>query len=227
MELKKSNKADLESKRSIFLLVGLVISLGVCFMAFEWKSSVEEVEDLGALSGVEVEDEIIPITRQEEVKPPPPPPPPKVVEVLTIVDDDTELDDELEIEDTEADDETIIEATPVLQEEEELDEAKVFFVVEEMPEFPGGERALIKYINSHVEYPVIAQENGVQGRVTINFVVETDGRVTEASVLRPVDPALDQEAMRVVNSMPRWKPGKQRGKPVRVSFRVPIIFKLQ
>ncbi len=228
MELKKSPKADLENKRNIFIQIGLVISLGLCLLAFEWTTKVEQASSLGTMAEQEVEDEIIPITRQEEVKPPPPPPPPKVVEVLTIVDDDTEIEDELEIEDTEADEETVIDVAPVIQaEEEEEEEGQVFFIVEEMPEFPGGELALRKFIANAIKYPVIAQENGIQGKVYVNFVVDKNGKVTQARIARGVDTSLDKEALRVVNSLPPWKPGKQRGKAVRVSYTVPINFVLQ
>lgn len=228
MELKKSPKADLENKRNIFIQVGLVISLGLTLLAFEWTSKVDQAASLGTVMQQEVEDEIIPITRQEEVKPPPPPPPPKVVEVLTIVDDDTEIEDELEIEDTEADDQTVIDVAPVIQqEEEEAEESEVFFIVEDMPEFPGGELALRKFIANAIKYPVIAQENGIQGKVYVNFVVDKDGSVSNARIARGVDPSLDKEALRVVNTLPKWKPGMQRGKPVRVSYTVPISFVLQ
>jgi protein TonB len=227
MEPKKSPKADLESKRNIFVQIGLVVSLGLCLLAFEWTSRVEQASSLGSVAEQEVEDEIIPITRQEEVKPPPPPPPPKVVEVLNIVEDDVEIEDELEIQDTEADDETVIDVAPVIQEEEEVDEGQVFFIVEDMPEFPGGELALRKFIANAVKYPVIAQENGIQGKVYVNFVVDKDGSIINARIARGVDASLDKEALRVVNSLPKWKPGKQRGKPVRVSYTVPINFVLQ
>ena len=228
MELKKSPKADLESKRNIFVQVGLVISLAVTLLAFEWNSRVEQASTLGTMAQQDVEDEIIPITRQEEVKPPPPPPPPKVVEVLTIVDDDTELQDELEIDNTEADDNTVIDVAPVIQQQaEEEEESEVFFIVENMPEFPGGELALRKFIANAIKYPVIAQENGVQGKVYVNFVVDKDGSVIQARIARGVDSSLDKEALRVVNSLPKWKPGMQRGKPVKVSYTVPISFVLQ
>ena len=228
MELKKSPKADLENKRNIFIQVGLVISLGLTLLAFEWTSKVDQAASLGTVMQQEVEDEIIPITRQEEVKPPPPPPPPKVVEVLTIVDDDTEIEDELDIEDTEADDQTVIDVAPVIQqEEEEAEESEVFFIVEDMPEFPGGELALRKFIANAIKYPVIAQENGIQGKVYVNFVVDKDGSVSNARIARGVDASLDKEALRVVNTLPKWKPGMQRGKPVRVSYTVPISFVLQ
>lgn len=228
MELKKSQKADLENKRSTFVQIGLVISLGLCLLAFEWTNKVEKAASLGTIAAQEVEDEIIPITRQEEVKPPPPPPPPKVVEVLNIVDDKTDLDEELDIDDSEADDKTVIEVAPIIQQEEEkAEESQVFFIVEDMPEFPGGELALRKFIANAIKYPVIAQENGIQGKVYVNFVVDKDGSITAAKIARGVDPSLDKEALRVVNSLPKWKPGMQRGKPVKVSYTVPISFVLQ
>ncbi|HYQ56007.1 MAG TPA: energy transducer TonB, partial [Draconibacterium sp.] len=157
------------------------------------------------------------------------PPPPPVVEVLTIVDDDVEIEDELVIEDSEADDETVIDVAPIIEtaEEEEVDEAQVFVIVEDMPEFPGGEIALRTYIANSIKYPVIAQENGIQGKVYVQFVVSKTGQVTDAKIARGVDPSLDKEALRVVNALPPWKPGMQRGKAVNVSYTVPINFVLQ
>ena len=104
---------------------------------------------------------------------------------------------------------------------------KVFDVVEEMPSFPGGNAALMSYLNSNTKYPVVAQENGVQGRVIISFVVERDGSISDVKVARSVDPSLDREAQRVVKSMPRWTPGKQNGQTVRVKYTVPVVFRLQ
>lgn len=229
MELKKSPKADLESKRNVFLWIGLVITLGIILGAFEWTSKQSKADSLGSIQAQEVEEEIIPITREQEIKPPPPPPPPQVIEVLNIVDNDVDIEDELKIEDTEADDETVINVAPVISQKkvEEEEETQVFFIVEEMPEFPGGELALRKYISTAIKYPVIAQENGIQGKVYVTFVVGKDGSISNASIARGVDPSLDKEALRVVNGLPKWKPGKQRGKPVNVSYTVPINFVLQ
>lgn len=229
MEVKKAQKADLESKRNTFFLVGLVLALGVTLVAFEWTTKPGKAESLGTIQTAEVEEEIIPITREQEIKPPPPPPPPKVVEVLNIVDDDVEIEDELEIEDSEADEETVIDVQPLIEsvEEEEEEEDKIFIIVEEPAEFPGGTRALYKYISDNVKYPVIAQENGIQGKVYVKFVVNEQGRVSNAEILRGVDPALDKEALRVVNSLPQFKPGKQRGKPVKVYYNAQILFRLQ
>lgn len=229
METKKSKKADLESKRNTFLLIGLVAALGITLVAFEWTTKPSRVDSLGSIQSQEVEEEIIPITREQEVKPPPPPPPPKVVEVLNIVDDEVEIDDELEIEDSEADDETVIDVQPLVEaaEEEEEQTNEIFLVVEEAPEFPGGARALYAFINNNVHYPVIAQENGIQGTVYVKFVVNEKGEATDAKILRGVDPSLDREALRVISSLPRFKPGKQRGKPVKVYYNSRIKFQLQ
>jgi protein TonB len=228
MELKKSPKADLESRKNVFFMVGLVVALGITLLAFEWTTKPSKADSLGSMNALDVEEEIIPITREQEIKPPPPPPPPKVVEILNIVDDDVDIEDELHI-DTEADDKTLITVAPVIstRPEEEEEEAQVFFIVEDMPEFPGGEMALRTYIANAIKYPVIAQENGIQGKVYVTFVVGKDGSVSNASIARGVDPSLDKEALRVVNTLPKWKPGKQRGKPVNVSYTVPINFVLQ
>lgn len=230
MEVKKYSYCDLNKYHSLFIELGLVLALAICLLAFEIKTDVKKAEFAGAIIVQDIETEIIPITRQAEVKPPPPPPPVMVVEVLNIVDDDVEIDDELEMEDTEADDETIIDITTLTvqyQQEEEDVEKQVFYIVEEMPEFPGGELALRKFIANAIKYPVIAQENGIEGKVYVTFIVGTDGYVFGARIIRSVDPILDKEALRVVNSLPIWKPGKQRGQPVRVGFSVPISFVLQ
>ncbi len=227
MDIKKSPKADLENKKSIFNMIGLVIVLGLVFIAFEWTTTDVDVSQFEMQDGLDAEEEIIPITRQEEVKPPPPPPPPKVTDVLNIVEDDVELDEELDIEDTEMDEDSEIDFADIAVDEEEEEDAPVFYIVEDMPEFPGGESALHAFISKSVKYPVIAQENGIQGRVYISFVINAKGLVESIKIARGVDPALDKEAVRVIKSMPKWKPGKQRGKPVKVSFTVPINFVLQ
>lgn len=228
MEPKKTPKADLENKRTIFIEIGLAISLGIVLLAFNVNDNVKSAESLGDLETAVIEDEVIPITRDEKIQPPPPPPPPKFVDVLRIVEDNVDIDVELEIDDSEADKATIIDALPVVKkEEEEEEEAEIFVVVEIMPEFPGGETALRTFIAKSVNYPPIAAENGIQGKVYVRFVIDQNGKVSNAEVARSVDPSLDQEALRVIRSLPRWKPGMQRGKPVRVSYTVPINFQLQ
>lgn len=228
MEVKKSPKANLESRKPIFTQIGLVVVLSLVLIAFEWTSTDVNVDLEAAEEEVAVEEEIIPITRQEEVKPPPPPPPPAVADILNIVDDDVELDLELEIMDTEMNQDAMVDFTAVYEVPEETrEDGEIFIIVEEMPEFPGGEGELQKYLASSVRYPVIAQENGIQGRVYIQFVINQRGEVTNVTILRGVDPSLDREAVRVVEAMPKWKPGKQRNRPVRVSYTVPINFVLQ
>lgn len=233
METKKYPRVDLERFHNLFAELGLVLALGISLLLFTWKTPVKQVEEIRGSVVQEVESEIIPITRQEQVKLPEPPPPPKVIEVLNIVANDVEVKEELKVLDTEADETTVIDVSPIISttfgndKEAEEKEEPIFFVVEEMPEFPGGELALRKFIAESIKYPVIAQENGIQGKVYVNFVVGKDGRVTNARVIRSIDPALDKEALRVINSLPVWKPGLQRGEPVRVSFSVPISFVLQ
>lgn len=229
MEAKKSPKADLENKKGIFMQVGLVISLTLVLVAFEWNSSSGKTSDQYALTEESVEEEIMPITTQE-VKPVlPPPPPPQVMDVLNIVEDNANVNDELVLADTESDQNTQVEyVAPVeVEKEEEVEEATVFFIVEEMPLFPGGPAELNKYIAQNVKYPVIAQENGIQGRVYVSFVVNSKGKIENVKVARGVDPSLDKEAVRVVESMPEWKPGKQGNKAVKVSFTIPVNFVLQ
>jgi protein TonB len=225
MELKKNPKVDLRKYSGIFLEVGFVLSLGIMLLAFNITQRDKMAGDLGELENVMAEEEIIPITRQQEITPPPPPEPPKATEVLNIVEDDVEIEDELEIEDTEADASTAVQIVEI-EEEAEEEEAQVFFIVENMPEFPGGDLELRKHIAQNVQYPEIAKENGIQGRVFVQFVVNQKGEIEQVKVVRGVDPALDREAGRVISSLPKWKPGSQRGKPVRVSFTVPINFQL-
>jgi protein TonB len=227
MEAKKTKKADLENKRGIFLQIGLLVVLGLTLAAFEWSSKPNMENTLGELADVDLEEEIIPITRQQEVKPPPPPPPPKVSEVLNIVQDDVDIDDELIVEDAEADQNMQIDIVEFQQEEEVADE-EVFFIVEDMPSFQGkGQEGFREWIAKNLRYPEIAAENGISGKVYVQFAVNSKGQVVDAVVVRGVDPALDKEAIRVVMSSPKWTPGRQRGKPVKVQFTFPINFVLQ
>ncbi|PZX19489.1 protein TonB [Breznakibacter xylanolyticus] len=226
MEVKKSPKVDLENKKTLFMQVGMVVALSVILIAFEWTSSDAKKSEFDSIQEAAVEEEIIPITRQEEMKPPPPPPPPRVSDVLTIVEDDVKLDEELDLREFEEKEEVVFTNMVAPQEEEEAD-APVFFIVEKMPEFPGGNEALQRYIAQSIKYPVIAQENGIQGRVFVSFVVNAKGQVVDVKIARGVDANLDKEAIRVVMAMPTWTPGEQRGKKVKVSYTVPINFVLQ
>ena len=231
MEIKKSPKADLERGKGLSLLLGLVVGLSVMFVGFEWSTrDVMVVQESEQVADVIAEEEVE-ITRPENTPPPPPPPPaPVVTEVLNVVEDDVEIEqqDILTSEDTQEAAQTAVYTPPAAVEEEEEEAAQqIFTVVEEMPEFPGGNAELLKYLAKSIKYPVIAQENGIQGRVICAFVVNRDGGIVDAEVLRGVDPSLDKEALRVIMAMPKWKPGKQRGKPVRVKYTVPVTFRLQ
>lgn len=227
MELKKSPKADLENKRIIFRQIGLVIGLAVMLVAFEWKSYEKTVVDISSRQVEDVTEEIIPITEQK-VKPPPPPPTKQVVKI-NIVDDNIMVDEDIDIN-VEADQNTEVqEYVPVKvdAEEESAEEAQIFMVVESMPVYPGGESALYTYLAENIKYPQMAKESGIQGRVFVTFVVERDGSVTDVRVLRGIGGGCDEEAIRVVKGMPRWTPGKQRGKSVRVQYNLPVKFTLQ
>lgn len=227
MELKKTSKADLENKRNLFVQMGLVISFGVVLTAFNVNDSVKSANTLGELTSLYVEDDGILSTKDETPPPPPPPPPPLITDMLIVVGDKVDLDDDFELGSTEATNKTLIYAVPTIPSETPPDEEKVFVVAQEMPEFPGGEPALLKWLSYNVIYPAIALNNGVQGKVYVSFVVDCDGSIINAYIPRSGDSYLDEEALRVVNKLPKWKPGKQRGKPVKVSFTVPINFQIQ
>ncbi len=225
MEAKKTKKADLEPKKVIFMQIGLIFALAVVLLAFNYRSY-----EGGSTLNIQVRvddtpEEIIPITEQK-VKPPPPPPP-KQVTVINIVKDDVVVEDDIEI-DVEADQETVMDDfIPVFEEEEEVAEMEIFTVVESMPGYPGGDAARMKFLQENIKYPQMARESGIQGTVYVTFVVETDGSVTDVRVLRGIGGGCDEEAIRVINMMPNWVAGKQRGKPVRVQFNMPIKFTLQ
>lgn len=226
MEVKKTPKADLESKKMIFLQIGLMLAFALTWVAFEWKVDTDKAEIMQVATDASADEELIPITTQQAPPPPPPPPAPKASDVLTIVDSNDDFDDELEIKDVEADADEEVQVQEIVEDTEEV-EGQIFMRVEQMPEFPGGMQALFKFLSKNTKYPTIALENGVQGRVIVGFVVGKKGEITEVKVLRPVDPYLDKEAVRVVQSMPNWVPGKQMNKPVRVSYNVPVNFKLK
>lgn len=230
MEVKKTPKADLENKKSTWLLVGYVIVLAFMFVAFEWTKRDVKIDMSQAVTDLVFEEEIeIPITEQPEMATPPPPPEaPAIAETLTIVEDDADVEETV-IASTEDTGQAVeIKYVPIEVEEEEPEEQTIFEVVEQMPEFPnGGMAGLMQFLSKNIKYPTIAQENGTQGRVTVQFVVNKDGSIVDAKVLRGVDPYLDKEALRVIGTMPKWKPGMQRGKPVRVKYTVPVMFRLQ
>lgn len=189
MEIKKAPKADLEGKKGLFFEVGLVLALGILLLAFEWKSSVEDVGAFQTVPEEQVEEEIIPITQQMMKPPPPPPPAPRLTDLIDIVEDDTNIEDDLEITDAEDQSENKEVVTNAGDfgdyDAENTGEADIFQVVEDMPIFPGGN--VTKWITKHTNYPILAQENGISGKVFIQFVIEKDGTITDTKVVRGVD----------------------------------------
>ena len=230
MELKKSPKADLENKKVLFLEIGLVVSLAITLFAFNYttdkmnKSTLEENQ-------IAEEVEEVMITEPLETPPPTPVEVPEIAfsDQIDIVDDDIEVEDIIiDSEDDEDFEITIMDYQEEVVEEEVEEEAIPFQLVEEKPSFQGGDaNQFSKWVNSRLQYPEIAKENGVQGRVTLQFTVEKDGTVTKVRVLRGVDPSLDKEAVRVVSMSPKWKPGKQRDRAVPVTYTFPVIFQLR
>ena len=228
MEPKKTPKANLENKRPTWLLVGYVTVLAFMFVAFEWTRDIR-VDTSGRIAeNVFEQDMEIPLTRQPEVTPPPPPQVTPINDVLTIIDDDATAEETNFASSEETGEDVVIKHIPVTVDEEVVVEDEIFVIVEENPQFPdGGTAGLLQYLGKNIKYPTIPQENGTQGRVTVQFVVNKDGSIVDVKVIRGVDPYLDKEAVRVISTMPKWIPGKQRGVPVRCKFTVPVTFKLQ
>ena len=229
MEIKKSEKANLENKKLLFVEIGLIISLLITYVAFEWTSTETNTSVLEDNTEILVEEEII--STNMETPPPPPAAPkmPVLSDQIDIVDDEIELEDDMFMN-LEDDASLGVEIMDYVEVEEEVveEEAIPFQLVEEKPSFQGGDaNQFSKWVNSRLVYPEIAKENGVQGRVTLQFTVEKDGSVTKVRVLRGVDPSLDKEAVRVVSMSPKWKPGKQRDRAVPVTYTFPVIFQLR
>lgn len=227
MEAKKSKKAAIENQRGSWLLMGVVVALAFMFVSFEWTQHDVRVAANSLTSDPIFVEELVPITFPEEKLEPPPPPETKVTEVFEIVKNDIVVDDDFS---TVSDDKNITHEVVWIAPEveaEEVDEDIIVDHVEHMPEFPGGMTQLMKYLSSNIKYPSISQEVGSQGRVIVQFVVNKDGTIVDPTVVRGVDAYLDKEAVRVISSMPRWNPGVQNGKKVRVKYTVPVVFRLQ
>ena len=229
MEIKKSEKANLENKKLLFLEIGLIISLLIVYIALEWTSKETNTAVLEDNTEILIEEEII--STNMETPPPPPAAPkmPVLSDQIDIVDDEIELEDDMFMN-LEDDSSLGVEIMDYVEVQEEVveEEAIPFQLVEEKPSFQGGDaNQFSKWVNSRLVYPEIAKENGVSGRVTLQFTVEKDGSVTKVRVLRGVDPSLDKEAVRVVSMSPKWKPGKQRDRAVPVTYTFPVIFQLR
>ena len=230
MEIKQSQKANLENKKTLFREIGLIAALALVLLVFEWSTTDKEVSSLAANTTVITDEEQAPITQET-----PPPPPeqikePVMTEELQIVENDVKV--ETDFISTDDSDQKIeikpyVEAKPV-EEEVEVEEEIPFAIVEDKPMFQGKDaNEFTKWVYNQIEYPEIAKENGIQGRVTVQFTIDKDGSVKDVKVLRGVDSSLDKEAVRVIQKSPKWSPGKQRNKPVKVKYTFPIIFQLR
>lgn len=229
MEAKKTQKADLENRRGLFLEIGLVVILAAVLVAFNVRKYDKEVKDVSTrTAATEIDAEIL-NTPPEETPPPPPEEPEVVATDLTVVENDAELTNEVGLINADDNANKAQEEFTRVEVEEEVEEVEeeIFLVVEEDAEFPGGLEALSKYLSENIKYPQLAKENNIEGRVFVSFVVEKDGRVGNIKILRDIGGGCGAEAVRVVKSMPRWKPGKQRGKPVRSQFNLPVNFNLK
>lgn len=229
MEIKKSPKANLENKKTLFREIGLVLALALVLGLFEWTTHDKDEVEAFTGQAVAIEDEQAPITQDT-----PPPPPeqikePVMTEELQIVENDVKV--ETDFISTDDSDQKIeikpyVEAKPV-EEEAEVEEDIPFAIIEEKPTFQGKDaNEFTKWVYNNIEYPEIAKENGISGRVTVEFIIDKDGSVKNVRVLRGVDSSLDQAAVRVIQKSPKWSPGKQRGKPAKVKYTFPIIFQL-
>lgn len=227
MEIKKSEKADIERGKSTSLLIGFVMALSVMFVALEWtQREVEDTSEVINAGELVFDNDIVPITLPEKKTVPPPPAAVTQAEIIKIVEDDAEIEDDIMISSEDQVEWFDLEEIDYIEVEQEPEEDDVFMVVEDAPEFPGGIDALLKYLKDNIKYPSICRENNIQGRVIVQFVVNKDGRIVEPEVVKGVNPMLDKEALRVISGMPNWKPGKQRGKEVRVKYSVPVNFRL-
>ena len=235
MQSKKNEKVDLTKNSSLYFVIGLATILFISWQAIEWKTYEKDLYGYEALNVDDEDDEEIPITEQLKTPPPPPPPPPPAPEVIEVVEDEEEVEETV-IESTETNEDEIVEIVEV---EEEYDDVDVpFAVIEDVPIFPGCEKVskserrncfqekMNKHIRKNFRYPEIAQEMGIQGRVYVNFIIAKDGQITNIRMRGP-DKNLEKAAQRIIAKLPNMIPGKQRGRPVRVPFSIPITFRLQ
>ncbi|MDR0972254.1 MAG: energy transducer TonB [Bacteroidales bacterium] len=230
METKKTPKADLESKKGLFLEIGLVFALLIVILAFEWKSYGNDNEVKFERQAVaEVEETVI--ATQEEAPPPPPDEAPQLETTeFEIVDDNRAIDNEFNVSSFENKGNVTVDLSALnieAEEEEVQPEAKVFMVVEQDASFPGGEEKRQEFMRKTVKYPQQARETGTKGTVFIGFIVEVDGTLTNFKILRDIGGGCGAEALRAVKLMPKWTPAKQRGKAVRQQFQLPVIFNLE
>ena len=229
IEQKKSQSANLETRKTTWLLLGYIMVFAVLFAAFEWTATEKKHTGEIIQQGILLEEEImVPITLPEKKVVPPPPQAKQITEILEIVEDDAEIE-ESEIMSVEDQGEVVeINEDANIVVEEVVEEEQIYQVVEQQPEFPGGMQALMKFLRDNIQYPRISRENNSQGKAFISFVVNSDGSIQDVEVLKSSsDVYLDKEAVRVVSAMPNWNPGKQAGKAVRVRFTLPVTFRLK
>ena len=236
MEAKKTVNEELRSQKSTTMLIGYVLALAAMFVAFEYTQREVKVVEEEKIYDYRMEEDMIPITKQEVVVAPPPAAAPTVMEFINEVDDDTELPEE-EIETSEEMNQAIttvvgtgapaaVVTGPVGPVVEADDDDRIYEMVEENAQFPGGDAECFKWLSDHIKYPSICVEQGVQGRVIVNFVVNRDGSIVDVKTVRSPDPNLTKEAERVVKLMPKWKPARQGNKTVRSRFTLPVMFRL-
>ena len=220
MELKKSVKADLEWKKSTFFLIGLVISLSVVYLAFEFVGTKEKDDNI--VCGTRFIDGEIVILHPIDLPPPPTVQQINVTDIKVVTCDDAENLADIIIDAESYEDLKISDVAETWEGTATTDVP--FFSVEIYPEFPGGEEACVRFLQENIVYPASARTAGIDGQVYIGFIVEKDGRLTNLTILRSASPVLDNEVLRVVKLMPKWKPGQQHGKAVRVQFQLPVTF---
>ena len=236
MDANKTVNEELQGQKSTNILIGYVLSLALMFVAFEYTQREVKVVEEGKIYDFKMEEDMIPITHQEEMMAPPPAAAPTVMEVINEVEDDTELPEE-EIQTAEEVNQAIttvvgtgaptaVVSGPVGPVVEADDDDRIFDVVEENAQFPGGDEACMKWLQEHIKYPQICIEQNVQGRVQVGFVVNRDGSIVDVKILRSPDPNLSKEAERVVKMMPKWKPARQGNKTVRSRFNLAVNFRL-
>ena len=229
MEKKKSERADLQNKRVLFTEIGCIVALGLVYFGFEYSTAETKtavLEEDGMMAEV---TDLIPITFETPPPPPAAPQIPVLSDLIEIVDDDIKIEDDLflNLEDNADLGVEIVDYYDV-EEDTVAEEELPFVLVEVKPTFNGGDaNEFSKWVNQRLVYPQVCIENGVSGRVTLSFTIKADGTLANATVIRGVDPALDREALRVVNSSPKWTPGKQRDRAVAVTYTFPVIFQLR
>ena len=229
MEIKKSPSADLNNKKLLFVEIGFVIALLIVYGAFEYRSKEKKEAVLAAENTEIIEEEIVPITQENTPPPPEIAKVPVLSDIIDIVEDDITVEDNiLNLEDDANLGVEVMDYVSEVEEEVVEEESIPFALVEKKPSFMGGDaNTFSAWVNQHLEYPEVARENGVSGRVMLQFTVSPNGSVTDVKVLRGVDPALDKEAVRVISSSPKWEPGRQRDRAVKVTYTFPVVFQLR